>query len=88
MQMLGDIAVIRLQLESITYKEYLNPKLRQKNERMLTIISSVLGTVRYLYNVKRRFNKRFGMKNSEFTLLLLVDWLRNAESSLQNLVGS
>ena len=88
MQMLGDIAVIRLQLESITYEAYLNPKLRQNNERMLTIISSVLGTVRYLYNVKRRFNKRFGMKNSEFTLLLLVDLLRNAESSLQNLVGS
>ena len=88
MQMLGDISVKRLQLESITYEEYLNPKLRQNNERMLTIISSVLGTVRYLYNVKRRFNKRFGMKNSEFTLLLLVDWLRNAESSLQNLVGS
>ena len=88
MQMLGDFAVRRLQLESITYEEYLNPKLRQNNERMLTIISSVLGTVRYLYNVKRRFNKRYGMENSEFTLLLLVDWLRNAESSLQSLVGS
>ena len=86
--MLGDIAVIRLQLESITYETYLNPKLRQNDEGMLTIISSVLVTVRYLYNVKRRLNKRYGMKNSEFTLFLLVDWLRNAESSLQSLVGS
>ena len=87
MQMLGDISVKRLQLESITYEEYLNPKLRQNNERMLTIISSVLSTVRYLYNV-RRFNKRSEMKDSEFTFLLLVDWLKMLNLRYRILLGA
>ena len=74
--MIGDIAVIRLQLESITYETYLNPKLRQNDEGMLTIISSVLVTVRYLYNVKRRLNKRYGMK---IRSLLYFCWLTGLE---------
>ena len=87
MQMLGDFAVKLLQLENRAYEDYLDPKLRQNNESMLTIISSVLRTVRYLYNI-HRFNKRSEMMDLEFTFLLLIDWIRLLDLRYNILLGA
>ena len=94
MQKLGDFAMKLLQLElDGTYKDYLHPKLRQNNAIILTVILSVLLTVRYFYidtYMKRylykihRFNTRSELKNLEFAFLRLVDWIEVVMSSLQN----
>ena len=85
--MLGDFATKCLQLENRAYEDYLDPKLRQNSESMLTIISSVLRTVRYLYNI-HRFNKRSEMKDLEFTFLLLIDWLKMLNLRYRILLGA
>ena len=87
MQMLGDFAMKRLQLENRIYEDYSNPKQRKYDEGMLTIISSVLRTVRYLYNI-HRFNKRSEMKDLEFTFLLLIDWLKMLNLRYRILLGA
>ena len=85
--MLGDVTTKHLHLENRTFEDYLDTKLREYDEYMLTTIPSVLRVDIFLYNIYR-YNKRTEMIDLKFTFLLLSDWIRLQDLRYDNLLGS
>ena len=85
--MLEDVTTRYLHLEDRTFEDYLDSKLREYDEYMLTTIPSVLRVDIFLYNMYR-YNKRNEMMDLKFTFLLLSDWIRLRDLRYDNLLGS
>ena len=85
--MFEDVTTRNLHLENRTFEDYLDSKLREYDEYMLTTIPSVLRVDIFLYNMYR-FNKRTEMIGLEFSSLLLNDWIRLQDLRYGKLLGS
>ena len=85
--MVEDVTTRNIHLENSTFEDYLDTKLREYDEYMLTTIPSVLRVDIFLY-IMYRYNKRNEMIDLKFTFLLLSDWIRLQDLRYDNLLGS